>query len=326
MASLLCRPTLPPIRPAPLRASPEATVVARVRQSALFRRYQRAFEASTGFPLVLREAGSFRTPLEGSKRINPFCALLTHANQTCAACLQLQQRTEAEATLGPRTLRCHAGLSETAVPVRVGDTVLGYLQTGQVFLRPPTARQFRRVLRTFDGAAAGVGRRELESAYFQSRVLTRKQYEPIIRLLAIFAEHLGAVSNQLLIGGATAELSVVTRGRRFIAEHQGEGLTLGAVARAVHMNACYFCKVFKKATGVGFTEYLARARVESVKQLLLNANLRIGEAAFAAGFQSLSQFNRTFHRFAGEAPSRYRDRLHTPDARSAAQHALVHAA
>ena len=56
--------------------------------------------------------------------------------------------------------------------------------------------------------------------------------------------------------------------------------------------------------------YLARVRVESVKQMLLNPHARMSEAAFAAGFQSLSQFNRVFHRIVGEPPSSYHDRLH----------------
>ena len=326
MASPLRRPSLPPALQLSFRADAKPTTISRLRQSELFRRYQQAFEASTGLPLVLREAGSFRTPLEGSKRINPFCALMTQANQTCAACLQLQQRTEEAATLKPKTLQCHAGLSETAVPVRVGDTVLGYLQTGQVFLRAPSRKQFHRLIGPIPGGEAGAGRRELESAYFLTRVVTRQQYEPIIRLLAIFAEHLATVSNQMLIGNATAESPLITRGRTFIAAHQNEGLSLGDVARALHMNTSYFCKVFKKATGLGFSEYLARARVESVKLLLLNAHTRIGETAYAAGFQSLSQFNRTFHRFAGESPSSYRDRLHGANGKSHSHAFRVHAA
>ena len=76
------------------------------------------------------------------------------------------------------------------------------------------------------------------------------------------------------------------------------------------MSAFYFCKMFKKATGLTFTDYLARVRVEKVKNLLLNPHKRISEAAFEAGFQSLSQFNRVFRRIAGEAPTVYRERLH----------------
>jgi AraC-like DNA-binding protein len=38
--------------------------------------------------------------------------------------------------------------------------------------------------------------------------------------------------------------------------------------------------------------------------------MRVSEAAYATGFQSLSQFNRVFRRVAGESPSVYRERLH----------------
>jgi len=78
------------------------------------------------------------------------------------------------------------------------------------------------------------------------------------------------------------------------------------------MSAFYFCKIFKKATGLTFTDYLARVRVEKVKNLLLNPHRRVSEAAYEAGFQSLSQFNRVFRRIAGESPSIYREKLHGP--------------
>jgi AraC-like DNA-binding protein len=68
--------------------------------------------------------------------------------------------------------------------------------------------------------------------------------------------------------------------------------------------------VFKAATGVTFTDYVSRARVEKTKQLLLNPNMRISEAAFETGFQSLSQFNRVFRRIEGQSPSDYREHLH----------------
>ena len=306
-----------PRRRAEVGANAGSALVARLRQSELFREYQQAFEATTGLPLVLRESGSFRTPLQGSDRMNPFCALMTRTNKTCAACLQLQQRVEAEATRQPKTLQCYAGLSESAVPVRVGDKVLAYLQTGQVFLQAPSRKHFNDITREITGAEAGPDSRQLKSAYLQTRILARKQYESIVRLLAIFAEHLAAVSNQLLITGATAESPVIAKVRSFIAEHQGEDLRLRDVAHAVNMSAFYFCKVFKKATGLTFTAYLCRARIEAVKQSLLNVHARVSEAAYSAGFQSLSQFNRAFLRVAGESPSSYRDRLYRSNGKSA---------
>jgi AraC-like DNA-binding protein len=110
------------------------------------------------------------------------------------------------------------------------------------------------------------------------------------------------------------------KARAFIAEHLDEELSLEQVARAAGMSPFYFCKVFKAATGLTFTDYVARARVEKTKQLLLNPHTRVSEAAYAAGFQSLSQFNRVFRRVEGQAPSDYRDHLHGAPA---ARHALA---
>jgi AraC-like DNA-binding protein len=39
-------------------------------------------------------------------------------------------------------------------------------------------------------------------------------------------------------------------------------------------------------------------------------HVRVSEAAYAVGFQSLSQFNRAFHRVTGESPTAFRARSH----------------
>ena len=104
----------------------------------------------------------------------------------------------------------------------------------------------------------------------------------------------------------------MAKARAYITERHADELSLSEVAGAVNMSAFYFCKTFKKATGMTFTDYLARVRVEKVKNLLLNPHKRVSEAAYEAGFQSLSQFNRVFRRIAGESPTVYRERLHAP--------------
>ena len=294
---------------APAPADSARNVMAHLRQSEIFRSYQQAYETATGLPVALRTAGSFQSPLHGSKQANAFCALMAKNNKTCAACLQLQQRVEEEATFGTRTLECFAGLSESAIPVRVGDRILGYLQTGQVFLSPTTKSRFRRAIAQLQGLVPGGVVRRLESAYFQTRVLARPQYESVVNLLSVFAQHLAALSNQVMVQEAAAENPVIVRALAYIAEHQAEDLSLEAVARAVHVSEFHFCKLFKRVTSLTFTDYLARVRVESVKQMLLDPHKRVSEAAFAAGFQSLSQFNRVFHRITGEAPRVYRERL-----------------
>ncbi|MBL9193401.1 MAG: helix-turn-helix domain-containing protein [Opitutaceae bacterium] len=296
--------------------------VANLRRSDIFREYQKAFQTATGLPLVMRTAGSFESPMHGARQGNAFCAIMAAMNKSCAACLQVQQKIEDASHEDVCTVECFAGLSESAVPIRMGAKVLAYLQTGQILLHAPTAKQFARTSRQLAEWGTPVETKELETAYFKTRVLPKVQYDSILRLITIFAQHLSSLSNQLMVQQATAEAPPVTKARAYIAAHQGEELSLVQVAKAVNMSPYYFCKVFKKATGLTFVEYLSRVRIEKVKDLLLNPHTRVSEAAFEAGFQSLSQFNRVFRRVAGEAPSDYRERLHGEGSRPN----LVHAA
>ena len=151
--------------------------------------------------------------------------------------------------------------------------------------------------------------KSLKEAYFQTRTVSKKEYASIVRLLGIFAQHLSLVANQLLIQQGNSESPAITRARQFITEHQAEELSLGRVAQAANMSSYYFCKMFKKATGVNFTNYLSRVRVEKAKSLLLNPNARVSEVAFDSGFTSITNFNRTFKQLVGQSPSDYREAL-----------------
>lgn len=280
-----------------------------LRRSDIFRDYSRAFRDTTGLPLGLRALDSLHLAMGDGRDQNPFCVLLGQSNQSCAACLSVRKKVEEQAGMRPKTLRCFAGLCETAVPVRVGDRTIAYLQTGQVLLQQPQNGDFSRTAGALLKWGSEVDVKRLEEAYFQTRVLSRKQYESIIRLLEIFAQHLATLSNQLIVKEQLGESPMIQRAKTFIEDHQAEDLRLNEVAKAVNTSAYYFCKMFKQATGLTFTNYLARVRVEKVKNLLLNPHVRVSEAAFQVGFQSLSQFNRVFRSISGESPSAYRERM-----------------
>ena len=283
-----------------------------LRQTQIYRDYEKAFRDTTGLPITLRALEAFDLPHHNDPKENPFCALMASTNHTCSACLQLQRKVEQEARLEPKTLKCFAGMCDSAVPVRVGENLVAFLQTGQILLHRPSKKEFTQATRQILKWGTEVDLKKLEEAYFQTRVLTKQQYESILRLLTIFAQHLSTLSTQLIVKEQQAESPVIAKARSYIADHQEEDLSLNNVAQAVNMSAFYFCKTFKKSTGMTFTEYLARVRIEKVKNLLLNPHKRISEAAFEAGFQSLSQFNRVFRKVAGESPTTYRERIHAP--------------
>lgn len=103
-----------------------------------------------------------------------------------------------------------------------------------------------------------------------------------------------------------AEPVAIWKARRFIKEHSSEELSLTKIAKVVNMNPNYLSENFKQVTGINFVEYVARTRFATACDLLRNDSMPISEIAFAAGFQSLSQFNRVFKKFSGKSPTQYR--------------------
>jgi AraC-like DNA-binding protein/ligand-binding sensor protein len=289
--------------------SHDPTPIDALTASRMYQDYARAFTRGTGLPLSLHAPEMMHVVDFHRKEENPFCALMAKTNQSCSACYGLQQRLEAEAQLAPKTLKCFAGLCETAVPVRVGDKLIAFLQTGQILLHRPNRTEFNKVARTLLSFGAKLDLKKLEETYFNTRVLSPQQYDGLIRLLAIFAKHLGECSEALARQSQPEEPPAITRARTIIAERAQDDLSLAAVAKAVNMSASYFSEKFKEVTGINFVAYVARTRIEKARNLLQNPNLRISEIAFDVGFQSLSQFNRAFKQVTGKSPSKYRQSL-----------------
>lgn len=85
-----------------------------------------------------------------------------------------------------------------------------------------------------------------------------------------------------------------------------EELTLEEISRTVNLNPSYFCRLFKKATGSTFTEYLNFVRVCRAELLLCSDSDSISEVSSEVGFSSVSYFNRIFKRYKGCTPSAYK--------------------
>jgi AraC-like DNA-binding protein/ligand-binding sensor protein len=288
-----------------------AEIIRQLSKSEMYRDYEEAFNDATHLPLALRPHELWHHALQGKKYENPFCALMASSSRSCAACLEVQDAATKNVPGETTSVTCFAGLCDTAVPVTVGNKVVGFLQTGQIALREPTDLGFTRVAQQLMRWGAKVDLTKLQDAYFHSKVLSREQYQAMVRLLEIFAKHLSAVANQILVQKQNEEPPVISRAKQFIGEHQAESISLDQIAKALNVSTFYFCKMFKKATGLTFTHYLARARIERAKKFLLNPNIRISEVAYDCGFISLTHFNRIFKRIVGKSPTEYRQGLKT---------------
>ena len=279
-------------------------------RSRLFRDYEEVFTKATGLALALRPLEYWQLEHHQKTNENKFCALLAKRPSTLAVCLQSHAEIIRHTGAIPHTETCPFGLTETAVPVRLGEETIGFLRIGQVLRRSAiqsdksrAAAKLKECGLPFTGT--------IRKAWETTPIIPKDKYGAIVRLLSFFAEQLSALINQIVLEKQNVEPPLVRKAREYIQQHKSEPLSLTAVAQASGASVFHFCKVFKKSTGLRFTDYLGRMRLEDAKTQLLNPSRRISEVAYDVGFQSLTQFNRKFKRVFGESPTEFRANLHS---------------
>ena len=292
-------------------------LVAMLLRSRLFRDYENVFTKATGLPLALRPLEYWQLEHHDKTNENHFCALLSQRPATLAVCLQSHAEIVQHTGVCARTETCPFGLTETAVPVRLGNDTIGFLRIGQVLRRSAIQSDKTRAASKLKecGVPFSGG---IRKAWETTPIIPKDKYSATVRLLTFFAEQLSALINQIVLEQHNAEPLLVRKAREYIEQHKMEPLSLGAVAQASGASVFHFCKVFKKTTSLKFTEYVARVRLENAKTQLLNPSRRISEVAYDVGFQSLTQFNRTFKRVFGQSPTEFRAHLHSRPRKSQA--------
>lgn len=287
----------------------EQALFQRLQESDLFNNYCDAFRLATGLPLRFMRSDEQWCLNEHRENQSPFCEMLHRCSTACSECLSVNHRLMKEAEVsGPSSCGCFAGLCATAVPIKIGATTIGFLKTGQVFRQLPTEADFDRLVKTLlkdgieESRLAG-----LKEAYLHTQTVDPKRYESMVALLDSFAHQLSQHAEELAMMEGGKEPAAILKARTFIHANLDEPLPLGVIARQAGLSESHFCRVFKEITGLTLTDYVTRARIAWARKELLRPATRVSEIAFQVGFQSLSQFNRSFAKINGCSPSKWRE-------------------
>jgi AraC-like DNA-binding protein len=273
--------------------------------------YEDAFRKATGVPLAVVPPEEPTRRRSFGRSENAFCALAAGTAAGCTACLEGQARAQRGVARqrGPQQINCFAGLTDVAVPVIIRGRHLATLMSGQVFRREPTQRDFAMILEFLGVREDREWESKLRKAYFDTPVVTADRFEAIIHMLNVFAQFLADFADRHAIAHSADEPPAVASAKRFVQERVDEPISLAQVVAHVRVSRFYFCKLFKRATGMTLTEYVTRVRLEKAKTLLVDPSLRVSEIVYASGFGSIPRFNSVFKRYLGMAPTAYRAAL-----------------
>ncbi len=92
----------------------------------------------------------------------------------------------------------------------------------------------------------------------------------------------------------------------FVEQNYKKECSLYELAKTTSYNYVYLSKSFAKRTGMSYTEYVNRFRINEARYLLVNSDKSILEIALESGYESLRSFNRNFKKIMETTPLKYR--------------------
>ncbi len=100
--------------------------------------------------------------------------------------------------------------------------------------------------------------------------------------------------------------SLIQQAVLYIRSHYRRPITVDEVAGMIHLTPNYFSEYFKKQTGVKFSAYVQKLRLEFAVSLLKMSDLSIKQVADESGFNSAAYFSNAFKDYFGVSPEQFR--------------------
>ena len=100
----------------------------------------------------------------------------------------------------------------------------------------------------------------------------------------------------------------IARVKEYLERNCFKRVALTDAGRAVCLSPKYLSRVFKQATGKGFSEYRLGIQIEKAKELLAGGGHNVSEISDKLGYLNPESFIRQFKKFTGFTPTGYRKR------------------
>ena len=89
-------------------------------------------------------------------------------------------------------------------------------------------------------------------------------------------------------------------------------ISVKSIAEQLNLDRSYFANIFKKDTGISPSQYIISYRMKKALHLLNSEKYSVSIIATSVGYSDLFTFSRSFKKFYGTPPQRYKS-LQAPD-------------
>ncbi|MCU6708633.1 helix-turn-helix domain-containing protein [Paenibacillus sp. J5C_2022] len=112
-------------------------------------------------------------------------------------------------------------------------------------------------------------------------------------------QNIEALSNQ-------KNRNMVTSAKQYISDNLQQSISLESAAEHVRISGKYLSRLFKEETGLNFSEYVNRKRLELAERYILTSDMTIEQISAHAGFNSSAYFIKKFKETYSVTPRMYK--------------------
>ncbi len=236
------------------------------------------------------------------EHIAPFCQIIRTSQEALDACLCCDKNAceQASRQHAPYTYCCHAGLSESIVPIYLGNIVIGYLFFGHVFSYPTYEEGWECIRERC--LPYGLDMDALKAALYQQPVISEEYISSASHIMQSVATYL---CMERMVSLHQKELPVQIDD--YITLHYTENISVRTICEHFQIGRTLLYEIAEQNYGIGIAEHIRNLRIEKAKILLTeHPELRISEIAAACGFEDYNYFITVFKRLVGKPPRQFR--------------------
>lgn len=261
------------------------------------------FYKLTGIPVTVYDS-DFKNVIGISGALTSYCSVLWNNEMTGNKCREsdIDACHQCAAKKTSFTYTCHAGLTETIIPISFNDIIFGYLIFGQYADSEKKYSSLKTVIDASQKYNLSVD--EMITNYNKLVKLSHLQIEGATKLLEICT--LKIYMDQLIRSeSSNLFIDLVD----YIHNNITENLTVNSICNHFFISKNRLYKIFHENSKTTFTSYVINLRIEISKKLLKDSEKTIEEIAEEVGFKDYNYFIQTFRKKEKMTPYRYRKAL-----------------
>jgi ligand-binding sensor protein/AraC-like DNA-binding protein len=276
------------------------------------------FAKATGLAVVLTDING--TEVSELFNVTEFCTKLREIPELHERCQNSDKCGGLEASKSdqPCIYRCHAGLVDFSIPLKINDHLIGFVLSGQVRTNETNEIDGIKI-----SQMTWTKNTELVDLYSKIKVVSDNQVLACADLLKVLVDDSIKKDMDFVVindkfnlhhlfnFGETHQIyePKIMKAMKYIEGHYFENISLDEVADHVYLSSHYFSKLFKKEVGVGFNNYVNQQRLLSAKKMLESSDWSISRISYNLGYSCASYFCKVFKSNYKMTPEEYRKTL-----------------